>query len=137
MNNHAKAVDKKPIETIALENNVVLKLFDDSKKAAPDHWQVTLTARIEIPLSALYHENHEKLPLEHELREALGDPIFYEYKSVRNFIADRDKITTLKMLHETFNQRTLSYLSKPAFHKNHAIALYKEHVKRKTWYPSA
>jgi hypothetical protein len=135
MDNPSKPMESTLISTSVIENGVVLKLFDDSKQAAPDHWQVTLTARLEIPLETLYGENALNQPPEHELRNALGDPLIYVYKSVRNFIPDIEKTNVLTSLVATFNQQTLPYISRPVFHRNHAIALYKEHVKRKTWYP--
>lgn len=136
MSNQVYATENILIETIALEDNITLKLFDDSKRLPDDHWQVTLTARLEIPVAALYRGATEALPPADELRAALGDPLVYEHKNVRQFVGTKEKPALLDSLIDTFKAKVFPYIARHAFHVNYAAAKYREHTKRNTWYPN-
>ncbi len=135
MSNQVYSTENILIETIALEDNITLKLFDDSKRLPDDRWQVTLTARLIIPVTALYRGKTEGLPPADELRAALGDPLVYEHKNVRQFVATNEKRALRKTLVDTFKSKVFPYIARHDFHVKFAAAKYREHIKRNTWYP--
>lgn len=135
MSNQVYSTENILIETIALEDNITLKLFDDSKRLPGDRWQVTLTARLEIPVATLYRGDTEALPPADELRAALGDPLVYEHKNVRQFVVTKERQALRKSLIDTFKAKVFPYIVRHDFHVNYAVAKYREHTKRSTWYP--
>ncbi len=135
MNNQVYTTEHLLIETISLEDNTRLKLFDDSKRLPDDNWQVTLTARLEIPVETLYRGEATELPGADELREAIGDPLVYEHKNVRQFVPAKEKQALLESLISTFKTKVFPYIARHDFHVNYAAAIYREHAKRNTWYP--
>ena len=136
MSNQVYATENILIETIALEDNITLKLFDDSKRLPDDRWQVTLTARLEIPVVSLYRGETEALPLADELRAALGDPLVYEHKNVRQFVGTKERPALRESLMDTFKAKVFPYIARHDFHVKYAAAKYREHTKRNTGYPS-
>jgi len=135
MDNHTETQDKRLIETLALENTITLRLFDDSKQLPADRWQVALTARLEIPVESLYRTKPAALPHPDELRAAIGDPLVYEHRNVRQFVDAKEKQDLLESLIDTFKSKVFPYIIRPDFHVNYAAVKYREHQKRKTWYP--
>ncbi|MGM0402085.1 MAG: hypothetical protein ACQEQN_00050 [Thermodesulfobacteriota bacterium] len=135
MNDEVYSTDNILMETIALDDNITLKLFDDSTRLPDDNWQVTLTARLEIPIDTLYRSERADLPRPDELRNALGDPLVYEHKNVRQFVPAKEKQALLESLIGTFKANVFPYIARPDFHVNYAAVAYREHAKRKTWYP--
>lgn len=135
MNDQLYATDNILMETIALENNIILKLFDNSTLLPNNNWQVALTARLEIPVETLYRGEAPELPGADELRAAIGDPLVYEYKNVRQFVPAKEKQTLLASLIAAFKANVFPYIARPGFHVNYAAVTYREHAKRNTWYP--
>ncbi len=135
MNDDVYTSDNILVETIALDDNITLKLFDDSTRLPNDNWQVTLTARLEIPVETLYRTEPADLPRPEELRAALGDPLVYEHKNVRQFVPAKEKQALLESLIAIFKAKVFPYIARPDFHVNYAAVTYREHAKRKTWYP--
>jgi len=80
------------IKTIQLENDLSLTIYDASKPIAGDRWQVTLSARILIPVNEKYSGNNPAYPPIAEIKQALADTVEYETKKQRNFIDDKAKI---------------------------------------------
>lgn len=135
MNTPEHGTDTRLVETVFLDDGIIVTIFDDSKKLPADRWQITLTARLEIPIETLYRENPEKLPPADTLRSAIGDPLIYEHKDVRQFIDANEKPTVFESLRKSFSTVVLPHIAKPRFHVNYAAKKYKEYTKRQTWYP--
>ena len=79
------------IKTIPLENNLTLELFDASRKIAADRWQVTLKARMAVPVEKAIAGSRPDPAKAAEIRQILGETITYEVQKQRNFIDDREK----------------------------------------------
>ena len=135
MNTPEHGTANRLIETVYLDEGITVKIFDASKKLPADRWQITLAARLEIPIEALYREKPEKLPPAEDLRAALDDPLIYEHKDVRQFIDANEKTTVFESLRKNFTERVLPHIAKPRFHVNYAAMTYREYTKRQTWYP--
>lgn len=136
MNTPEHGTDNLLIETVYLGEGITVKIFDASKKLPADRWQITLTARLEIPVETLYREKPEKFPPAEDLRATLGDPLIYEHKDVRQFIDANEKPAVFESLRKTFTERVLPHIAKPRFHVNYAAKKYKEYTRQQTWYPN-
>ena len=73
------------IKTFDLENNLVLELFDASKKITGDRYQVSLVSRIRIPIRNDLFGKELKSPDIEDIISALGEIVIYEDKDERNF----------------------------------------------------
>ena len=120
------------INTIELENNLTLNLYDESVKMIGDRWLVTLVARMEIPVDwALVEENDFSLKEKNEIRKTLGKNVVYEQKSNRIFVNLSDKENVLQELHDTFIENTLHYLAHENFSQQFLLKKIKETVDKK------
>ena len=123
------------IRTDALKNNLILKLYDCSRKIAGGRWLVSLVAKIDIPI------NDSILPIDGEpdtdiieIRKALGESVCFKLTRNRNFIAETQKEATLQNLIGSFLSASSSYLSNKDFPKKFIAKEYKKHLKMKSWY---
>jgi hypothetical protein len=121
---------EKLIQTITLENSLILKIFDGSKKLAGDRWLVVLISRIEIPvhrslLSLDARANRD------EIKNALGEKVVFEQKRVRNFVQAKEKDEIFKSLCDFFLANLLPYLSHSTFPEKYVLKKYQEHLRKK------
>ncbi|MFZ2633816.1 MAG: hypothetical protein WA081_09120 [Desulfosalsimonadaceae bacterium] len=120
------------IQTISLNNGLTVGLFDASRKIAGDRWQVTLLARMEIPVDAVYLRAAD-LPNALEIKQALGETVIFEVKKQRNFIGEPEKQPVFDNMKDTFIKVSLPYLSHPEFPKRHIARQFAEFKKRRAW----
>ena len=120
------------IQTISLNNGLTVGLFDGSRRIAGDRWQVTLLARMEIPVDAL-HLNAADLPNALEIKQALGETVIFEVKKQRNFIGEPEKHQVFDDLKDTFIRISLPYLSHPDFPGWYIARQFAELKKRRSW----
>lgn len=120
------------IQVISLNTGLTVGLFDASRKIAGDRWQVTLLARMEIPIDAVVFDAADR-PDASEIKKALGETVLFEVKKQRNFIDDREKQQVLDNMKETFVRISLPYLSHPEFPRRHVARQFATHRKDRTW----
>jgi len=122
------------IQKISLDNGQTVGLFDASRKIAGDRWQVTLLARMEIPVDGVYSDTAD-MPLAAEIKKALGETVIFEVKKQRNFIDEGEKQKVLDNMVDTFKEISLPYLSHPEFPKRHIARQFADFKKRRAWEP--
>jgi hypothetical protein len=120
------------IQKLPLANGLTVGLFDASRKIAGDRWQVTLLARMEIPVDAVYL-NAPDLPNALEIKQVLGENVIFEVKKQRNFIGEPEKQQVFDNMKDTFINISLPYLSHPEFPKRHIARQFAEFKKRRSW----
>jgi len=103
------------VKAIALENNLTVELYDASKKIAGDRWQVSLVARMVIPVDDAIDKGGIDPTKAMEIRQVLGDAVTYEIKKQRNFIDAREKTAVFDQLLDVFSNYSRPYLSHPDF----------------------
>lgn len=91
------------VKKIPLANGQTLHILDASRKVAGDRWQVTLLARMRIPV-----ENPG-------IRTALGEAVTFEVKKQRHFIDEQERQAVFDALLSAFETISLPYLSRPDF----------------------
>ena len=128
-------MEKKPIKTINLKNNLILNAYDGSKKIAADRWQINLIAKIEIPIhQALAGLTDQAAGRIDEIKQALGANVIFEQKRTRNFIAAKEKEKNFNNLYNSFLESSLAYLSHADFPKKFVLKKYKEYLDKNKWY---
>ena len=112
------------IQTFDLENNLVLELFDASKKITGDRFQVSLVSRIKIPIRNDLFGKELKSPDIEDIISALGETVIYEEKDERNFVDEKEKAEVLKELCDQVKINALKYYRHPNFAGRFVLKMY-------------
>ena len=128
-------MNEKLIETIKLKNRMQLDIFDCSRKLTGDRWLIKLVARMKIPLSELLFQNisHSGETI-NEIKNALGEKVFFEQKRERIFIDETEKETIFKEVYDSFMTSTLDYLANDAFPEKYVLKKFREKIEKNSWY---
>ena len=115
------------IESIRLENELTLEMFDLSRPIAGDRWIVSFEARIEVEFKpqCFPPANMVKVPLD-DIRSLLGEKAVYCYKKERHFVGEQEKDDVLNRLKERFMETGLGYLSSNIFPQRLILRRYEE-----------
>ena len=119
------------VESIRLENDLILTIGDLSRKVAADRWQVELTAVIAIPVEARWFGPHLPAPAQiDDLRTALGDEVRFVHRNTRNFIDARDRETVFNRMRDSLKINAAKYYGHPDFAARFLIRQYRIHLSR-------
>jgi hypothetical protein len=124
--------EKNLLNTIYLENGLLISFYDGSKKIAGDRWQVIVTARIEIVMDQVQFtrmDTEKKI----EIIQVVGEHIYYEKKLIRNFIGEKQKEETVTALYESFLQITKPYFSHSQFAERFVLKTYADSLEKRKW----
>lgn len=124
--------EEKLIDTINLENDLIVLFYDDSKKIIGDRWQVTVTARIQIVTAHVHFYQMDK-EKRFEIIQEVGEQIYYEKKLTRNFVGEKQKEEIIKALYESFLQISRPYLSHSQFAEKFIIKTYADSLEKRRW----
>ena len=117
-------MNEKLIQTFDLKNNLVLELFDASKKITGDRYQVSLVSRIRIPIrNDLFGKELKSTDIE-DIISALGEIVIYEDKDERNFVDEKEKADVLKELCDQVEVNALKYYRHPNFAGKFVLKTY-------------
>jgi hypothetical protein len=126
-------MEEKLLRTIHLSNGLTLHLYDRSQKIAGDRWQVSVIARINIPVDdKSVDEKHLHASLV-EVKNLLGDAQAFEQKLQRNFIDAHEKEKIVDGLTESLLTGVAPYFSNENFAVKYVSKLYREAAKRQKW----
>ncbi len=105
-------------EEIELDNGLILKIQNRSKKIAGDRWFVAFTACVEIDVNPELFKGDDISEEQIKGIQALaGETATYTYENERNFIDANKKDSVFQELKESFFDSNLKYLSMPEFPK--------------------
>jgi len=122
-------MNEKLIRTNVLKNNLILELYDCSRKIAGGRWLVSLVAKIDIPIDDFTLRDDGEANIDTtEIRRALGKSVCFRQTRNRNFIAESEKEATLQDLIESFLSTSSSYLSHKDFPKKFIAKEYKKYA---------
>ncbi|NIA08849.1 MAG: hypothetical protein GWP10_03560 [Nitrospiraceae bacterium] len=130
-----KITSLKLIDKIALPNDLVLELYDYSRRVAGDRWLVGLLSRISIEVSKENFANvAQDQGLYKEFIRKQGQPIYFEMKKERNFIDQREKDQVFKQLLDELRQHALSYMGHKSFAKGFIRQKVRDFEERQKWW---
>ncbi|WP_457756326.1 hypothetical protein [Thermodesulfatator indicus] len=118
------------VEKIDLENDLVLEIWDYSRRLAGDRWLVGMLAQIvvEAPPEAFSRR---------ELYEVFCDEeegkVYYRYRKERTFVDERECEALFEQLKSRFLEAALNYLSHPSFKERLIAAEVALYERRKAW----
>jgi hypothetical protein len=122
------------VKTVGLENNLQLKIYDNSRKIAGDRWLVKMIAQVDIPVSSVLETLHDlhndPNGNRDEILKLLGSTVIFEQKRERFFIDESKKETVFNELCDYFVKSTINYLSHSDFPKKYVIMKFKEKRKK-------
>ncbi len=124
--------EKKLIRTIYLENDLLLSLYDESRKIAGDRWQVNLMVTIQILTAHVKFTQIDKINRD-EIIQTVGEQINYEKKLIRNFVADHEKEEIVSAMCDSFLQNIKPYLSHQQFAERFVIKCYADSLEKRKW----
>lgn len=125
--------EEKFISRYPLDNGLVLEFWDLSRHTAGDRWQVTLEARIMVPVRPEY------LPPElrdrpEEVVAALGPEVRFSHQETRNFVDERLRRQLLQEMEARLLEGVKRYVSHPEFGPRFIRRRYKEYLERSRWW---
>ncbi len=130
-----KKMNNSIFKTLELENNHILEIRDESRKIGEDAYVVIMGARMEIRVQQTLFAVKEVSDTQFaDIRQTLGDNIFYEYKSERNMIMAKDKDQVFDAIVDTFLTNMVPYISKPIFPEKKVLKEYREKIEKKNLY---
>mgnify|MGYP006281778727 FL=1 len=120
------------VKEIKLDNGLVLRVTDCSKKVGQDAWLVSMKAKIDIPVDESTLSDVERLGIDPpEAVSKLGEQVSYEYKAERNFIMEPEKDALFQSMVEDFMSTNLMYLSNPQFASKFIQKKYRDFTDKK------
>ncbi|MFP3866566.1 MAG: hypothetical protein ACLFUU_00185 [Desulfobacteraceae bacterium] len=117
---------------IILDNGLTLEIWDRSRPVAGDRWQVTMEARINIPLRENFLAPSER-HLSDRIRAALGPEVLFCQQKVRNFIAVDQVPQVFEGLQRRFLQSTQTYLGHRDFPGKFILKKFSEYQEEQAW----
>ncbi|MBI5590918.1 MAG: hypothetical protein HY881_10600 [Deltaproteobacteria bacterium] len=124
--------EKKLLNTVSLENDLLISFYDESRKIAGDRWQVVLTARIQILTDQVQFTRMDP-EKRSEILQVVGENINYEKKLIRNFVGEEQKEETVTALYESFLQITRPYFSHRQFAERFVLKTYADSLDKRKW----
>jgi hypothetical protein len=136
MNDTAEYQQPVCIKQLALENGTELEIRDASRPLAGDRWQVAAVFRLTVPITSEMLSGSRTPADVAEIRRLFGERLVFEKRLERTFIDKSAREKTFEQMVDSYRQRALQYISKPAFARNYVLKQYAEAVRKSTWYPN-
>jgi hypothetical protein len=125
-------MSEKLFETITLDNNLDLEIWDLSRVIAGDMWLVSLEARLNVPIEIEYLETlPDKEKILAGLKDTFGREISYRYNQQKFFVDKNKKREVFRENLERLKESVLQYLSRPDFARKLVLSKCRELKSRK------
>lgn len=122
------------IYTQSLDNRLVLRIYDVSRRMAADRWVVSLAARIDIPVDELVlSEGGDTAPGRGDLIGTLGRTVTFEQRFDRKFVDAGQKDKVLRDMQDGFLKGSATYLAHPCFARRFVLKEYRQKQERRSW----
>lgn len=117
-----------------LPNGLTLEIWDVSRQAAGDRWQVVVEIRVAVPVTAdnLPPELKEQVA---EVQAGLGLSARFTKQEVRNFVAEGEVAGLLDKIQAELLDSTQAYLGHPQFAPRFLRKRYLEIQEHRKRYP--
>jgi len=88
------------IDTIKLENGLILKLYDSSRRVVRGRWLVCFVALVDIQVKPEYFESEEPPDISFDdIRSVVGQKVTYRHEKTRNFVAETEPTFPVPTFH--------------------------------------
>lgn len=123
----------KLVSRIPLANGLILEIWDLSQPVIADRWQVTMEARVHIPVTeaCLEESRYDQLP---ELQAVLGSEVCFRQQKTRNFIEAGEVRRTFAGLTSRFIENAQAYLGHRDFPRKFIWKKFTEYQEKQSWY---
>jgi hypothetical protein len=109
-------MEERLVEKRALENGLILELYDRSRRLAGDRWLVSLAVRMDVDVGSEHFQDLDSSEISlDDIRKVVGPKVAYRYEKIRNFVEETVKDEVFQGLKERFLDANLDYLSNPGF----------------------
>lgn len=126
------------VDTIALDNGLILKFYDGSRKIAGDRWQVACVATVEVPVDYPDAEILSAAGVDRDhIKGIFGDAVVFEKVMERNFIDEKNFNKVVDGLFQSMSKSMVPYLSRPEFPGRFLVRKYREYQKQAAWRKTA
>lgn len=119
----------KLLESIELENGLVLEIIDNSRIIGSDTWLVEIKFRINIEINKKIFNKITSVS-EDNIRGVLGNVVTYEIRRERNFVNENNKKQVVKELRDSFVNINMKYLAHSDFSHKFIMKRYNEEKKK-------
>ena len=120
-------MEEKTVQSIPLANDLTLELLDLTRDISVDACQVTMVARLVIPVkTSLFSEGTLKEISLEKIVNKVGKTTIFEHRKERNFIMNEDKDKVFDHLVDTFMETLMPYVSKPFFPEKYILKCYRD-----------
>jgi hypothetical protein len=117
----------KHLEDEQLENGVVVRFYDESRRVAGDRWQVTVRYDAVVTVSETFWSLVSGEPdLIMEIRAALGAELVLTQVNERNFISGKEKEVLVAEIVIRARKNIFGYLADPGFPERFFKRRFKE-----------
>lgn len=119
--------EKRLMETVELENGLILHFYDLSKPITGGRYQVQLLVSMTVEIKQEYFNDFEDpLSAFNSFRKAKGKEIEFRQEKFRNFIADVEMKVVLEKMKQEYLEANRMYLGHAAFPKKYVMKVYRE-----------
>lgn len=127
-------MNDKPVEILDLGRNLKLEIYDRSRLAAGDRWNITFVASVKVDVTSQNIETDATRSISlDELRRVLGDVAKYQYETTRNFVDVKEKQKVFGAIKKDFLATTLGYLTRPDFPTRIILSEYRKAKANQAW----
>jgi len=125
-----KIMEQMIYQRIELENGKTLVIEDLSREISAVAKVVIMRAVVEIKIERqLFSGDSLSDIMFNDVLATLGDTVFWEYTSERNFIMNKDKDLVFEQVVKTFLANLGQYIAKPEFPGKFILKKYKDRIK--------
>ncbi|MFZ2445771.1 MAG: hypothetical protein WAW37_05400 [Syntrophobacteraceae bacterium] len=114
------------LDTIQLDNGLIVYFIDRSRPIAGDRWQVRLLIRVPLEPGETFFARYPDPPSACADFASLCPTAEFEVEKVRNFIDAGQREAVLEQLKKDFVQSALGYLANPGFAEGWITRKYEE-----------
>lgn len=111
-----------------LENNMILTVFDHSKKMAGDRWLIKIICEAEMPVAEEFFARvqEDDLALQAEIREAMAGSLTFSAIKERTFVAETEKDSLVESMVADILTNMVIYMNRPEFPEKLFARKYQE-----------
>lgn len=132
---HIARTEENLEKSVEMENGLTLEIWNKSKVIAGDRWKIAVIAHVNIPVEKAFSNGKEELPVSiDQIREVLGDSVYFEKRIERFFIDETQKDELKNMLAESLFESVFPYLSREKFARRFILKEYARLKQRKSFF---